>query len=142
MPQGESINAEYIIQYLKDTDKRFQNLKKDKISLKEMHFQIDNARPHPAAATQHFLASRNINLVKQSPYSVRASQFRPPGEDYCSPADLKKAIQRSIRLISENSLLSELEKLKIHLEHVISLRGDYISRIRWLFIDNYAEIVF
>ena len=69
MPQGESINAEYMIQYLKGTDKRFQNLKKDKISLKEMHFQMDNTRPHTATATQHFLASRNVNLVKQSLYS-------------------------------------------------------------------------
>ena len=44
MPQGESINAEYIIiQSLnKVTSKRFQNPKKDKISLKEMHFQMDN----------------------------------------------------------------------------------------------------
>ena len=68
IPQGESINAEYMIQYLKETGKRFHNLKKDKISLKEMHFQMDNARPHTAAATQHFLASRNVNLVKQLPY--------------------------------------------------------------------------
>ena len=40
MPQRNSINAEYMIQYLKDTNKRFQNLKKDKISLKEMHSQF------------------------------------------------------------------------------------------------------
>ena len=65
MPQGESINAEYMIQYLKDTGKRFQNLKKDKISLKEMHFQMDNARSHTADVPQIFLASKNVNLVKQ-----------------------------------------------------------------------------
>ena len=52
-----------MIQYLKDTGKKFHNLKTDKISLEEMHFQMDNARPHPAAATQHFMASRNVNLV-------------------------------------------------------------------------------
>ena len=69
MPKRESINAEYIIQHLKDTSKTFQNLKKDKISLKEMLFHMDNARPHTAAATQNFLASWNVNLVKQSPYS-------------------------------------------------------------------------
>ena len=81
MPQGESINAEYMIKYLKDTGNRFQNLKKDKISLKEMHFRMDNARPHNAAATQHFLASRNVNFVKQSPYSpVPASPFGPRGK--------------------------------------------------------------
>ena len=58
-----------MIQYLKDTGKRFQNLKKDKISLKEMHFQMDNARSHTADVTQLFLASKNVNLVEQSPYS-------------------------------------------------------------------------
>ena len=58
-----------MIQYLKDTSKRVQNLKKDKISLKKMHFLMDNARPHTAAATQNFLAPWNVNLVKQSPYS-------------------------------------------------------------------------
>ena len=51
-----------------DTGKNFHNLKKDKISLKEMNFQMDNARLHTAAPTQLFLASRNVNLVKQSPY--------------------------------------------------------------------------
>ena len=71
MPQGESINAENMIQYLKvkDTSKRLQNLKKDKTSLKEMHFQMENALPLNAAATQNFLAYWNANLVKQSPYS-------------------------------------------------------------------------
>ena len=53
----------------KDTSKRFQNLKKDKISLKEIIFQMDNAIPHTAAATQNFRASWNVSLVKQSPYS-------------------------------------------------------------------------
>ena len=67
MPSRKSINAECMIQYLKDTNKRVQNLKKDKISLKEILFQMDNAIPH--TATQNFLASWNVSLVKQSPYS-------------------------------------------------------------------------
>ena len=52
--------------YVKNTSKRFQNLKKDKISLKEITFQMDNAIP---AATQNFRASWNVSLVKQSPNS-------------------------------------------------------------------------
>ena len=35
------------------------------------------------------------------------------------PDDLKKAIQRSIRQIPENSLVKELEKLKTHLNDAI-----------------------
>ena len=97
MRQGESINAENMIQYLKDTSKRLQNLKKDKTSLKEMHFQMDNALPLNAAATQNFLAYWNVNLVKQSPYSPDLNLldmflFWQVKSDYCGPDDLKKAI--------------------------------------------------
>ena len=43
--------------------------------------------------------------------------------------DLKKAIQRSIRLIPEYSLVSELEMFKTHLDDVIRLGGDYVFKI-------------
>ena len=58
LPQGESVDAQFIINYLKDTGKRFQNLKKNKVTLQELHFQMDNARPHTAAATKQFLDQR------------------------------------------------------------------------------------
>ena len=51
------------------------------------------------------------------------------GEDFSGPEDLSKAIQRSIRHISENTLVEELKKLKSHLDDVIASAGDYISQI-------------
>ena len=51
------------------------------------------------------------------------------GEDFNGPEDLSKAIQRSIRHISENTLVEELKKLKSHLDDVIASAGDYISQI-------------
>ena len=67
MPQYNESQLMQSIWY--NTLKRFQNWKKYKISLKKMHFQTDNAKTHTAAATQNFLASWNVNLFKQSPYS-------------------------------------------------------------------------
>ena len=46
------------------------------------------------------------------------------GEDFSGPEDLSKAIQRS-----ENTLVEELKKLKLHLDDVIASAGDYISQI-------------
>ena len=47
------------------------------------------------------------------------------GENFSGPEDLIKAIQRSIRHISENALVEELKKLKSHLDDVIASAGDY-----------------
>ena len=51
------------------------------------------------------------------------------GEDFSGPEDLSKALQRSIRHISENTLVDELKKLKSHFDDVIASAGDYISQI-------------
>ena len=128
-----------MMNYLKDTGKTFQNLKKNKVTLQELHFQMDNARPHAAAATKQFLDRRGVLLVSQSPYSpdlnlldrflFRHIKMDLRGEDFSGPEDLSKAIQRSIRHIFENTLVEELKKLKSHLDDVIASAGDYISQI-------------
>ena len=117
LPQGESVDAQFMINYLKDTGKRFQNLKKNKVTLQELHFQMDNARPHTAAATKQFLDRRGVPLVSQSPYSpdltfwtdLCSGTSKWTSEDFSGPDDLSKAIQLSIRHISENTLVEELK---------------------------------
>ena len=52
LPQGESVDAQFMINYLKDTRKRFPNLKKNKFTSQELPFQMENARIHTAAATK------------------------------------------------------------------------------------------
>ena len=91
-----------MINYLKDTGKRFQNLKKNKVTLQELHFQMDNARPHTAAATKQFLDRRGVCLVSQSTYSpdlnildrflFRHIEMDLRGEDFSGLEDLSKAI--------------------------------------------------
>ena len=63
LPIGETIDAEYMIQYLKDPGKRFLSLKHNKINRKEIHLQMDNARPHAALATQDYLTKRGTPLT-------------------------------------------------------------------------------
>ena len=50
-------------------------------------------------------------------------------EEFDGPEELSKAIQCSIRHISEKFLVEGLKKLRSHLDHVIQSQGDYISQI-------------
>ncbi|QQP57624.1 Uncharacterized protein FKW44_002673 [Caligus rogercresseyi] len=58
-----------MIEYLRTTGKRFLSLKKDKIRLKDCLLMWGNARPHTATDTREFLTRRDVEPVKQSPYS-------------------------------------------------------------------------
>lgn len=139
MPKGTTIDSNSMIEYIKDTSKRFQNLKNHRIALKDTHLQMDNARPHSATLTQDYLKQRGISVVHQSPYSpdmnlcdrflFRAMKQDLKNEDFDGPEGVKRAIQRSIRLISENTLMDQLRKLRDHCHLVIAANGDYISQI-------------
>ena len=75
------------------------------------------ARVRPA--TKQFLDRRRVPLVRQSLYIpdlnlldrflFRHIKMDLRGEDFSGPEDLSKAIQRSIRHISENTLVEELK---------------------------------
>ena len=100
---------------------------------------MDNARPHSAAKTKEFLTQRGISVVQQSPYSpdlnlcdrflFRAIKQDLKYEHFEDSEDLRVAIQRSIRLISETKLMEQLIKLRDHCKRVIEANGDYISAI-------------
>ena len=48
---------------------RFNNLKQNNITLKELTLQMDNARPHSAALTNDYLGNTGVTMLSQSPYS-------------------------------------------------------------------------
>ncbi|QQP57301.1 Uncharacterized protein FKW44_002233, partial [Caligus rogercresseyi] len=64
-----------MIEYLRTTGKRFLSLKKDMIRLKNCLLMWDNARPHTATDTREFLTHRDMQPVKQSPYSPDLNRF-------------------------------------------------------------------
>ncbi|QQP42349.1 Uncharacterized protein FKW44_016975 [Caligus rogercresseyi] len=69
LPVVTTANRNTMIEYLRTTGKRFLSLKKDKIRLKDCLLMWDNARPHTATDTREFLTRRDVEPVKQSPYS-------------------------------------------------------------------------
>lgn len=67
LPSGTTIDADYMIEYLKETGKMFFDLKMEKIALKETLLEMNNSRPNSAAVTQDFLRQRGVSLLLQSP---------------------------------------------------------------------------
>ena len=55
LPKGVTVTADYMVEFLKATGNRFNNLKSHKIRFKDLLLQMDNARPHSAARTQTYL---------------------------------------------------------------------------------------
>ena len=70
IPYGTKINAEFYIEFLKRTGNRWRTLHSNPTTLRQLHFQHDNARPHAALLTQQFLEQiQIIQIINQSPYS-------------------------------------------------------------------------
>lgn len=139
LPAGKTVNADFMIDYLKATQKRFASLKSNKICFKEMLLQMDNARPHSAVLTQDYLRDTGVQIVKQSPYSpdlnlcdrflFRSLKVELNQQNFSGSEDLVKAVQRYFRGLSENTLCHELQKLYEHCKRVIEVQGDYVSSV-------------
>ncbi|QQP57477.1 Uncharacterized protein FKW44_002485, partial [Caligus rogercresseyi] len=103
--------------------------KKDKIRLKDCLLMWDNARPHTATDTREFLNRRDVEPVKQSPYSPDLNLcdrflFRKTSVGGHEEATL--AVQRVMRRVSEDELYDHLRKLRGHCHDVIAVGGDYV----------------
>ena len=126
LPTGTTASQETIIEYLQTTGKLFNSLKKDRIRLKELHLMWDNACPHAATETRQFLERREVEPVKQSPYSpdlklcdrllFRKLKNLLREEDFNSHEDATQAVQRAMRLVDEEELFGQLQKLREHVK--------------------------
>ena len=139
VPQGDTMDSKSTIQFLKDTRKRFSQLRRDPLRLKDAVLQWDNARPHSSRETIAFLDDLGIKRIKQSPYSpdlnlcdrylFRKIKSDLKGVPMRGPDDVKVAVRQCLDRISEEDLLKELEKLRKHCEEVVRLGGVYTSEI-------------
>ncbi|QQP37556.1 Uncharacterized protein FKW44_017853, partial [Caligus rogercresseyi] len=101
---------------------------KGQIWLKDCLLMRVNARSHTATDTREFLARRDVEPVKQSPYS--------PDLNLCDRflfwktvwghEEATLAIQRAMRSVSEDVLYDQLKKLRGHCHDVIAVGGDYV----------------
>ncbi|QQP48993.1 Uncharacterized protein FKW44_009494, partial [Caligus rogercresseyi] len=113
-----------MIEYLRTTGKRFLSLKKDKIRLKDCLLMWDNARSHTATDTREYLTQRDVEPVKQLPYSPDLNLFEAPspGDEFGGHEEATLAVQRLMRRASEDQLYDQLRKLWGHCHDVIAVR--------------------
>ncbi|QQP50108.1 Transposase [Caligus rogercresseyi] len=129
LPAGTTADRNTMIEYLRTTGKRFFSLKKDKIRLKDCLLMWDNARPHTATDTREFLTRRDVEMVKQSPYSPDLNlcdRFLFRKDEFGGHEEATLAVQRAMRRVSEDKLYDQLRKLRGHCHDVIAVGGDYV----------------
>ena len=69
-------------------------------SLKELHLQMDNARNHTAAQTQQYFEGRRYDWSNSHPIpQFRHIKLDLRGDEFDSPEELSKAIQRDSRTL-------------------------------------------
>ncbi|QQP42094.1 Transposase, partial [Caligus rogercresseyi] len=112
--QAEAADRNTMIEYLRTTGKRFLSLKKDKIRLKDCLLMWDNARPHTATDTREFLTRKDVEPVKQSPYSPDLNlcdgfcsgklKHLLREDEFGAHEEATLAVQRAMRRVSEDEL--------------------------------------
>ncbi|QQP34531.1 Uncharacterized protein FKW44_022436 [Caligus rogercresseyi] len=103
LPAGTTADRNTMIEYLRTTGKRFLSLKKDKIRLKCCLLMW----------TMHFLTRRDVEPVKQSPYSLNLNLFEAllREDEFGDHEEATLAVQRAMRRVSEDELYDQLRKL-------------------------------
>ena len=69
LPPGHTVNSDVTIQLLRDTKRRFSQVRRNPIALKDMVLLWDNARLHICSRTTTFLKQAKIQQLKQILYS-------------------------------------------------------------------------
>jgi transposase len=134
---NETVNAESFIDFVRCTGNKWRSLRSQPIKLSDIHWQMDNARPHTAAVTKEFFNSRGVTQVWQSPYSPDFNlcdrflfnwlKARLRQETFESHLEVETAALHEMRMISEETLYREVEKLYEHCQRVIDVGGDYVQ---------------
>ena len=100
LPQGDTSDSKVMVDYLKDTRKRFGSLRSDKTSFRDLFLMWDNANPHTSKETRKFLKTSKVDLANQSPYShdlCDRSLFRKlkslmKNQSFYDPEDILQAV--------------------------------------------------
>jgi hypothetical protein len=134
---GETVDSQLFINFMRKTGDKWRTLRSDPITLKDLHWQMDNARPHTSAATKNFIEQRGIETVWQSPYSPDLNlcdrflfKFLKSGlrkETFDSYEEVEKASLRFLRDLPEQVLHNEVEKLYDYCQLVIDEGGAYVT---------------
>lgn len=133
---GDTLTSQRYIAFVHSAGEKWRVLRAAPTKLSLLFWQHDNASPHKAAVTEHFLQQRGMALIHQPAYSPDFNQC-----DRWLFSELKKHLRRKkfssadeireeslhyLRSIPENRFVDELKKLQEHCRAVIQLHGDYV----------------
>ena len=134
---NETVDSQLFIDFMRKTGDKWRTLRSNPFTLKELHLQMDNARPHSSAATTQFLEERGVSIVWQSPYSpdfnlcdrflfntLKAGLRK---QTFQSHLEVEEAALRFLRQLPEEHLHAEIEKLYDHCQAVIDAGGAYVT---------------
>lgn len=133
---GDTVTASRYVEFVRSTGDRWRHVRHGAAKLCELMWQHDNARPHTARETVSFFERRNVQLIKQSPYSpdlnfcdrwvfkVLKKAFR--GIKFQNGAEVQAHAVQVLRDIPEDKYLSEMKFLREHCSRILACNGDYV----------------
>lgn len=137
LPHGEKIDAQAFIDFVQETGKLWRKLRRSPATLKELHWQHDNARPHTASLTKAFFEKKEIELVFQAPYSpdfnicdrwlLRELKRKVSNQRFTSHEELEAALKIAFHSIPAEHFHHQLNKLYDYCQSVIAAKGEYVS---------------
>lgn len=137
LPYGETVTGESMVDFIRQTGDRWRTLRHSPIHLKDLLWQMDNARPHMAQVVKNYLSERQVTTLWQSPYSPDfnlcdrflfawlKTDLRK--QSYNSHEEVLQAASRIVRSIPEDKLKKAVDELLTHCQEVIDAKGDYIT---------------
>ncbi len=132
---GESINSERFISFLKNMQKKFVH-ERNNLGWSRMILIVDNARPHVSKMTKDFCVSKEVIVLNQPPYSPdynlcdrwlfsELEKLRR-NTNFASVADLKEFLQEALSGLDKDTVRRQLQHLSNDLKAVIDAGGRYL----------------
>jgi DDE superfamily endonuclease len=134
---NETVDSQLFIDFVRHTGDKWRTLHSDPITLAELHWQMDNARPHCSKMTREFFENRQVSLVYQSPYSpdynncdrfiFNTLKAGLRQHTFNSHLEVEQEALRLLRDIPEEVLHRQVEELYDYCQLAINEGGSYVT---------------
>lgn len=137
LPYGKAIDSEELLKFFKRARELWGKRRKNPLVFGDMHLQFDNAPAHRSKVVKEYFSTAGATLINQSPYSpdynlcdrflFRAMKRHFKNLVFENCDDVLNAAITFMKDLSEEMILHEIDKLKLHCLNVIANHGDYVD---------------
>lgn len=139
LPYGETVDGDTYLKFVQHTGEKWRCLRRCPVSLRNLHWQHDNARPHVRHDVQDFFLRRKVQLIRQSPYSPDLNildrwvnehvkkELRPIR--FTCAEEVEQEVLRVLNETDEARYRCEIDRLMTHCQEVIDVGGCYVTPI-------------